>query len=42
MVYNKNVQTGLGKDQKLLVGSFYKVKTKKNLALFIQDHTSLL
>src|SRR3989344_5690647 len=26
----------LGKDQKLLVDSFYKVKTKKNLALFIQ------
>ncbi len=27
----------IGKDQKLLVDSFYKVKTKKNLALFIQD-----
>jgi TrpR-related protein YerC/YecD len=27
----------LGKDQKLLVDSFYKVKTKSNLVLFIQD-----
>lgn len=27
----------LGKDQKLLVDSFYKIKTKKNLALFIED-----
>ena len=27
----------LGKDQKLLVDSFYKVKTKKDLALFIED-----
>jgi uncharacterized protein YerC len=27
----------LGKDQKLLVDSFYKVKTKKNVALFIED-----
>ena len=27
----------LNKDQKLLVDSFYKVKTKKNLTLFIQD-----
>lgn len=31
------MKTGIGKDQKLLVDSFYKVKTKKNLALFIQD-----
>jgi len=30
-------KVALGKDQKLLVDSFYKVKTKKNLALFIQD-----
>ncbi len=27
----------LGKDQKLLVDSFYRVRTKKDLALFIQD-----
>ena len=30
-------KVALGKDQKLLVDSFYKVKTKNNLALFIQD-----
>ena len=30
-------KVALGKDQKLLVDSFNKVKTKKNLALFIQD-----
>jgi len=30
-------KVALGKDQKLLVDSFYKVKTKKNLALFIED-----
>ncbi|MEK7550479.1 MAG: hypothetical protein AAB535_01735 [Patescibacteria group bacterium] len=30
-------KVALGNDQKLLVDSFYKVKTKKNLALFIQD-----
>ena len=27
----------LNKDQKLVVDSFYKVKTKKNLAKFIED-----
>lgn len=27
----------ISKDQKLLVDSFYKVRTKKDLALFIQD-----
>lgn len=27
----------IGKDQKLLVDSFYKIKAKKNLALFIKD-----
>src|SRR3990167_8684904 len=31
------VKLTLDKDQKLLVDSFHKVKTKKNLALFIQD-----
>lgn len=30
-------KVALGKDQKLLVDSFYKVKTKKSLALFIED-----
>ncbi len=30
-------KVALGKDQKLLVDSFYKVRTKKDLALFIQD-----
>ncbi len=30
-------KVALGKDQKLLVDSFYKIKTKKNLALFIED-----
>lgn len=30
-------KVALGKDKKLLVDSFYKVKTKKNLALFIED-----
>mgnify|MGYP001591517840 CR=1 FL=1 len=30
-------KVALGKDQKLLVDSFYKVKSKKNLTLFIQD-----
>jgi TrpR-related protein YerC/YecD len=30
-------KVSLGKDQKLLVDSFYKVLTKKDLALFIQD-----
>jgi TrpR-related protein YerC/YecD len=30
-------KVALGKDQKLIVDSFYKIKTKKNLALFIAD-----
>lgn len=30
-------KVAVGKDQKLLVDSFYKVRTKKDLALFIQD-----
>jgi TrpR-related protein YerC/YecD len=31
------VKLVLGKDQKLLVDSFYKARTKKDLALFVQD-----
>ena len=31
------MSTSLGKDQKLLGDSFYKVKTKNDLALFIED-----
>lgn len=31
------VKMALGKDQNLLVDSFYKIKTKKDMALFIQD-----
>ena len=30
-------KVSLGKDQTLLVNSFYKLKTKKDLALFIED-----
>ena len=30
-------KVALGKDQRLLVDSFYKLRTKKNLTLFVQD-----
>lgn len=37
MVYNEIVQTGLSKDQKVLVEAFYKVKTKKDITRLISD-----
>lgn len=36
MIY-LSMAIAIGKDQKLLVDSFYKIKAKKNLALFIKD-----